>query len=138
MSNSTEITQVFHTLYAKSQALEVGPQNYQKIDKSSVLPAITKLLPGVQAMCRSHYGQLIPLVGSECRTATSKRSMAGKTADDADNKPTKPRGLNAVQSKRCRIKYDKQINKSFAKATYQAVSISHFLQPRRKRVHDLN
>ena len=90
-------------------------------------------------MCRSHYGQLIPVVGSECRTATSKRSMAGKTADDAGNKPMKPRGSNAVQSKRCRLKYDKQIlNKSLAKATYQAVSISHFLQPRRKRVHDLH
>ena len=45
-----------------------------------------KLLPGVQAMCRGHYGQLIPVVGSECRTATSKCSMAAKTADDADNK----------------------------------------------------
>ena len=90
-------------------------------------------------MCWSHYGQLIPVVGSECRTAMSKRSMAGKTADDADNKPMKPRGSNAVQSKRCWLKYDKQIlNKSLAKATYQAVSISHFLQPRRKRVHDLH
>ena len=48
-------------------------------------------------MCGGNYGQLMPMVGTECRTATSKRSMAGKTADDADNKPTKPRGLNAVQ-----------------------------------------
>ena len=89
-------------------------------------------------MCQSHYGQSIPVVGSECPTATSKRSMAGKTADDDDNKPTKPRELNAVQTQRCRLKYDKQFNKSLSKATYQAVPISHCLQPRRKRFHDLH
>ena len=81
----------------KHRPLKLAPK-LSKNDKSSVLPAITKLLPGVQAMCRSHYGQLIPVIGSECRTATSKRSMAGKTADDADNKPMKPRVSNAVQS----------------------------------------